>query len=126
MSELIEIPLQYKRQDLIINVKDPWSTNVQRAANLCVVVKRWNEFHHKVIAQLKEAEKDLAGLVKKCIKVDKQLSEYLRAFEQEPYSAVKQLLLGSEQQLLIDDQLNKLGRTFIGGHTQLVGLAASM
>jgi hypothetical protein len=89
-------------------------------------VKRWNEFHHKVMAQLKEGEKDLAGLVKKCIKVDKQLTEYLRIFEAEPYSAVKQLLVGSGQQLLIDDQLNKLGKTFIGGHTQLVGLAGSM
>jgi hypothetical protein len=78
------------------------------------------------MAQLKEGERDIAGLIKKCIKVDRQLTEYLRMFEGEPYCSVKQLLVGSEQQLLIDEQLNKLGRIFMTGHSQLVNLAGSM
>ena len=45
----------------------------------------------------------MASLVKKCIKVDKITTDYLKLFEQEPYSTIRQLFDGAQQQLLIDD-----------------------
>lgn len=74
--DLIEIPKQWTLKDLLINVKEPWSLNVQRASNLCFVIKRWNEFHHRVFSELKSTEKDFSSLVKKCIKIDRQLTQY--------------------------------------------------
>jgi hypothetical protein len=81
MLDLVEIPRQWSSKDLIIDVKDPWSANLQRAANLCTVARKWNEFHHRIITDLKEVEKDLAGLVKKCIKIDKSTTDYFKLFE---------------------------------------------
>lgn len=126
LLELVELPRTTKAQDLLINVKDPWASNLQRAANLCGVVKRWNEFHHRVSGLLKEVEKDLPSLVKKSIRVDRQISEYLRLFEAEPYSSVRTQLQGAEKQLLIDEQLNKLGRVFNSGHAHIQALAAPL
>ena len=61
----------------------------------------------------------MSSLVKKCIKVDKNTTDYLRLFEQEPYSTIRQLFDGAQQQLLIDDQLNKLGKMFVKNHVQI-------
>ena len=41
-------------------------------------------------------------------------------FEKEPYKTIRQLFDGAQQQLLIDDQLNKLGRIFVKNHNELV------
>ena len=125
MMDLIEIPKQWTIKDLLINVKEPWSLNVQRASNLCFVVKRWNDFHHRVIADLKLAEKDLSSLVKKCIRVDNQLTQYFQQFEVEPYSSLRTQLMGSEKQLLIDEQLNKLGNVFVSNHNLLYSISKS-
>ena len=62
----------------------------------------------------------MSSLVKKCIKVDKNTTDYLRLFEQEPYTTIRQLFDGAQQQLLIDDQLNKLGKMFVKNHKELV------
>lgn len=124
--DLIEIPKQWTLKDLLINVKEPWSLNVQRASNLCFVVKRWNQFHHRVIGELKSTEKDLSNLVKKCIRIDKQISQYLQLFQNEPYNLLKEQLGGSEKQLLIDQQLNKLGNTFINNHNQFLSISKAM
>jgi hypothetical protein len=125
LIDLIEIPGEWTVKDLLINVKEPWSLNVQRASNLCFVVKRWNDFHHRVITELKATEKDLSSLVKKCIKIDKQLTQYFQRFESEPYNSLKQQLTGSEKQLLIDEQLNKLGTVFVMNHNQLCSISRS-
>jgi len=57
--------------------------------------------------------------VKKCIRVDKNTTDYLKIFEKEPYKTIKQLFDGAQQNLLIDDQLNKLGRIFVKNHREL-------
>ena len=80
LLDLAEIPKEWSLKDLIINVKDPWSVNLQRAANLTSLARKWNEFHHKIVGELKEVEKDLAGLIKKCIKIDKMCTDYLKLF----------------------------------------------
>ena len=52
MSELLEV--ECGKGELVIDVKAPWASNVQRAGKLCAIVKRWNEFHHGLIVQLRE------------------------------------------------------------------------
>ena len=59
-------------------------------------------------------------MVKKCIRVDKNTTDYLKLFEKEPYKTIRQLFDGAQQNLLIDDQLNKLGRLFVKNHKELV------
>jgi hypothetical protein len=79
--DLVDIPKEWGGKDLIIDVNDPWSMNVHRVSNLCSIVRKWNEFYHRVVGELKEVEKDLSGLVKKSIKVDGHLTSYLKHFE---------------------------------------------
>jgi hypothetical protein len=62
-------------------------------------------------------------LIKKCIKIDKQLAEYNNKFEKYPYHDLLVLLESSKQNLLIDDQLNKIGRIFIVNHNQIVSIS---
>ena len=126
LLDLIEIPGHLSAKELIIDVKDPWSVNVQRAHTLTGIAKKWNEFHHRVVGDFKKIEKDLASLVKKCIKIDKNITEYLKAFESEPYKTIRQLFDGAQQQLLIDDQLNKLGKLFIKNHRELERIGVSL
>ncbi len=50
LNDLFEIPKQWSAYDLIVDVKDPWSKNVHRVNNVCTIVKKWNEFHHRITA----------------------------------------------------------------------------
>lgn len=50
----------------------------------------------------------------------------MKLFEKEPYKTVKTLLEGSQQNLLIDDQLNKLGKIFIKNHSEMVKIGQSL
>ena len=47
--DLVEIPRQWSFKDLTIDVKDPWTVNLQRVSNLCSMARKWNEFHHLTI-----------------------------------------------------------------------------
>lgn len=47
LVELLEIPREYAIDDLIINPRDQWARNMQRAGNLVTVVSRWNAFHRR-------------------------------------------------------------------------------
>ncbi len=38
-------------------------------------------------------------------------------FENEPYRTVRAMFDGAQQHLLIDDQLNKLGKIFVKNHS---------
>ena len=42
MMDLVEIPKGMALKDLIIDVKDPWSVNVQRAHALSGIARKWN------------------------------------------------------------------------------------
>lgn len=52
--DLVEIPKQWTVYDLVVDVKDPWSKNVHRVNNLCTIVKKWNEFHHRITTEMKQ------------------------------------------------------------------------
>lgn len=72
LSDLLEVDCG--KGELVIDVKAPWASNVQRAAKLCTIVKRWNEFHHGLTGQLRESESELPGLVKRWIAVDRKVT----------------------------------------------------
>lgn len=42
MLDLIEIPRNMSSKDLVIDVKDPWSVNLQRAHALSGIARKWN------------------------------------------------------------------------------------
>ena len=48
--------------------------------------------------------------------MDKNTTDYLKLFEREPYRSIRQVFDGAQQQLLIDDQLNKNGKIFVKNH----------
>ncbi len=58
--------------------------------------------------------------------MDKQLSEYFKKFELEPHLSLKRYLDGSEKQLLIDEQLNRLGTAFILQHNLFSKIAQQL
>ena len=48
--DLVELPKNWTSKDLIINAKDTWGNNLARVDNLSTTAKKWNEFHHRVVA----------------------------------------------------------------------------
>lgn len=47
----------------MINTKDPWSLNIHRAQNLIALVKKWNDFQHKIIQNIKKPAKEFAEII---------------------------------------------------------------
>ena len=45
--------------DYLIKINDPWSLNMKKAQKLLAVVKKFNEFHHKFLVQLKAPCKEM-------------------------------------------------------------------
>jgi hypothetical protein len=81
---------------LIINPKDQWVKNIQRANNLITVVRRWVSFQSKfwtLIGKIsQEDDIELIFLMKKMIKIDGSLLAYKTTMEEEPHCTLCKII----------------------------------
>ena len=49
-------------EEYLIKINEPWSINMKKAQKLTQLIKRLNEFHHKLSMQMKSPCKDMHSL----------------------------------------------------------------
>lgn len=119
LKQSSDLPKIGKLEDYIIKISDPWSTNMSKAQNLINLFKRINEIHHKFFIQLKQSSKDIASLILKLKKTSQKSKAYNENTECQPYRSIINSTQGAKQNLLIDDQLNKVCRLFWNNHSNM-------
>lgn len=119
LKQSSDLPKISKLEDYIIKISDAWSTNMSKAQNLINLFKRINEIHHKFFIELKQSSKDIASLIIKLKKTSQKSRTYNENTECQPYRSIINSTQGAKQNLLIDEQLNKVCRLFWNNHSNM-------